>query len=65
MRDRPIGTAPNYTIPALVMLGVNLFWMLGVIWAVWGLVPVLVLAMVLNHLITRLGAARGAPDDQA
>jgi hypothetical protein len=46
------------------MLGVNLFWMLGVIWAVWGFLPVIVVAVVLNHLISRLAAMRAPATDQ-
>ena len=31
-----------------------MIWIFGAIWASWGLGPVLILAAVLNHLITRL-----------
>ena len=53
MRDRQISTAPNYTNAALVMLGVNFVWVFIALWAVVGLVPVLLLATGINHLISR------------
>ncbi|MEM9550948.1 MAG: hypothetical protein AAGA05_07220 [Pseudomonadota bacterium] len=59
MNDNRIGRAPDYTQAALTMLGVNLMWIFFVIWAVWGLGPVLVLAALINHGISRLKDARG------
>ena len=58
MRDHPPGTAPNFTNPALVMGAVNLFWMLGVIWALYGLPVVLAIAWGLKSLIDWAGARR-------
>ncbi len=58
MRDHPQGRAPDYTAPALVMAAVNLFWMLGVIWAMFGLPVVLALAWGLKSGIDWLGARR-------
>ena len=55
---RPIGEAPNYTRPALVMAGVNLFNLLFVLWAVFGLAAVLVLAVGLNWVIARMAKRR-------
>lgn len=46
--------APNYTNAALIMGLVNLLWMLGVIWVLWGLPAVLLTGLTLNSLITRL-----------
>ncbi|WP_158971061.1 hypothetical protein [Chachezhania sediminis] len=38
--DRP--SAPDYTVPALIMLGVNLFLVLAVLWVAYGFaVPLL------------------------
>ena len=54
MRDRPMRSAPDYTLAALVMLGVNLTWVFFLLWAVWGLLPVVLLAIFMNHLIGRL-----------
>lgn len=54
MRGHPVPAAPDYTNAALVMLGVNLLWIFFAIWATTGLLPVLLVAAFLNHLITRL-----------
>ncbi|MGR3614627.1 MAG: histidinol phosphate aminotransferase [Paracoccaceae bacterium] len=51
--------APDYTAAALTMLAVNLMWIFFVLWVVLGVFPVLMLAAVINHGITRLEAARG------
>jgi hypothetical protein len=58
MSDRKTGPAPNYTNAALVMLGVNLTWIFVATWAVFGLLPVLILAAAINHLIGQIGARR-------
>ncbi len=50
--------APNYTTAALVMGLVNLLWIFGVIWAVFGLPVVVVAGLVLNRLISWLGTRR-------
>ncbi|MEQ9260999.1 MAG: hypothetical protein RIG84_18080 [Roseovarius sp.] len=55
MKRRQLKEAPNYTNAALVMGLVNLLWILGVIWAVFGLPVVLAVGYGLNWLITRLG----------
>jgi len=47
--------APNYTNAALVMGAVNLFWMLGVVWVMFGLPMVLAAGFVLDRLICWLG----------
>ncbi len=59
----PPGQVENYTDTALGMLLVNMLWVFGVIWACWGLAAVLVLAWVINALITRLARLRSR--DQA
>jgi hypothetical protein len=46
--------APNYTNAALVMGFVNLLWLLGLIWVVWGLPAVLLTGLGLHTLINRL-----------
>jgi hypothetical protein len=58
MPERDLRAAPDYTNPALIMLGVNLFCAFCTIWALWGLVPVLLLGAVLYHGIDRLAATR-------
>ena len=41
---------------ALMLLGVTLMWIFFAIWATYGMLPVLLLALFLNHLIDRLDA---------
>ena len=53
MQNRPTGIAPDYTIPALVSLGVNLFLGLAVIWAVAGFGTALLVGALLNVVIPR------------
>ncbi|MEM9969035.1 MAG: hypothetical protein AAF755_13175 [Pseudomonadota bacterium] len=60
MRDSNDRTpAPNYTQACIVMFGVNLAWVLMVIWAVWGLLAAAFLGWLVNKLINRIAAARG------
>jgi hypothetical protein len=54
--DRP--AAPNFTQACIVMFGVNVAWVLMVIWAVWGLLAVAVTGWVLNQIINLIDAAR-------
>lgn len=54
--DRP--AAPDFTQACVVMFGVNLTWIMMVIWAIWGLVAVAVLGWVVNKLISRIAMAR-------
>lgn len=54
--DRP--AAPNYTQACIVMFGVNITWVLMVIWAIWGLLAAACLGWLVNRLITRIGTAR-------
>lgn len=59
MRDRhDRQPAPDYTSAALTMLGVNMMWIFFVIWIAFGILPVLVIAALINHGITRLQAVR-------
>lgn len=62
-RRRQVGRAPNYTIPALVMGAVNLFWIFLVIWAVFGFWAVALITWGLERAIHLLGQrrARGGP----
>jgi hypothetical protein len=61
MNRRP-GRVENYTGAALCWGFINLIWIFMTIWAVYGLVYVLLLAVFLNHLIDRLAAHRAARD---
>ncbi|MDP5220490.1 hypothetical protein Q5Y75_25210 [Ruegeria sp. 2205SS24-7] len=60
MDDHRIPRAPDYTLAALIMAGINLTWIFIVIWAIYGLLAVLALAALLNHGISRLRASRRA-----
>lgn len=52
--------APDYTVPALVMLGVNLIWILCLVWALAGYAAALLTAWAVNLGITRLAERRQA-----
>lgn len=60
MRHGRITSAPDYTTPALVMLGLNMMWVFIALWATLGLVPVLLLAAAMNRAITWLAQRRRA-----
>ena len=53
MKNKPVGRAPNFTNACIFMFGVNLTWVLVVIWAIWGLLAAVLLGLSLNHLIDR------------
>lgn len=55
MRNHQLGRAPDFTNAALIMGLVNLVWVFGVIWALYGIGTVLALAYALNLAIGRLG----------
>jgi hypothetical protein len=42
----------------LILIYLNLLWIFGVLWSSWGLAPVLILAMVINHFINRTEVSR-------
>ncbi|WP_425100075.1 histidinol phosphate aminotransferase [Tropicibacter sp. S64] len=44
----------EYTAANLVLVFVNVLWIFAAIWSAWGLGPVLILAALLNHAITRI-----------
>jgi hypothetical protein len=50
----PVHSAPNYTNAALVMGFVNLMWVFVLIFVLWGLPAVMVLAVILNAGIDRI-----------
>lgn len=54
MQRSPLGRAPNYTTPALIMGFVNLLWIFIAIWAIWGWLVVALVAVILNWAIDRL-----------
>ncbi len=46
--------APDLLETALGFIGINLMWVFFAIWVLYGIVPVLLLALFINHMITRL-----------
>ncbi|AHD00243.1 hypothetical protein [Leisingera methylohalidivorans] len=55
MRDPELpASVPDFFIAAITFAGINLVWIFFVVWVMYGMVPVLVLAVLINHLITRL-----------
>lgn len=54
MKDHRLPEAPDYTVAALVMGFVNLLWIFGVIWALFGLPAVMAAGWVINLGIDRL-----------
>ncbi|MEL6809246.1 MAG: hypothetical protein AAFO97_15840 [Pseudomonadota bacterium] len=63
MQNKPLGRAPNYTNACIAMFGINITWVLVAIWAIWGLVAAILLAVGVNHLMERIrvwAAARQA-----
>lgn len=59
MQDHRMSSAPNYTNPALIMLGANLLWIFTLVWSLYGFVIALLLATSINHMVERLARARG------
>ena len=59
MDDRHIRQAPDYTNAAINMLGINLLWIFFVIWMLWGVLPVLFVALMVNQFIEHVGEKRG------
>lgn len=54
MRDQHPSSAPDFTKACVVMFGVNITWVFMVVWAIWGLLLVMFLGVVINHLMTRV-----------
>ncbi|WP_417209508.1 histidinol phosphate aminotransferase [Antarctobacter sp.] len=52
----------NYMTVNMILIFVNLMWVFVVLWSYWGLGIVLILAVFLNHLITRIDLARRRRD---
>lgn len=50
----------DYTTANLILILVNLLWILGVIWANFGLLAVVLTGWFLNHMITRLEQYRAS-----
>ena len=54
MHDQKLSRTPDILAAAVTFLGINMMWIFFVIWMLYGMVPVLVLAVLVNHFITRL-----------
>jgi len=54
MQDQKLPQTPDILAAAVTFLGINLMWVFVVIWMIYGMVPVLVLAVLINHVIDRL-----------
>jgi hypothetical protein len=48
----------NYFTTTMVLLAVNLVWILAAVWQAFGFVAVLLVAAILNHMISRLDQRR-------
>ncbi|MCM2562337.1 hypothetical protein M8756_09250 [Lutimaribacter sp. EGI FJ00015] len=58
MRNDGLNKAPDFTNAALVMGAVNLTWIFAVIWALFGMGWVVIVALLLNRAITRFAGTR-------
>ncbi len=58
MQQQHPGSAPNYTNAALVMGFINLLWIFGLIWGLFGLPVVMALGWLLNRGIDWLAARK-------
>lgn len=46
--------APDLFSAAITFVGINLMWVFFALWVLFGMVPVLLLAVFINHMITRI-----------
>ncbi|MVO16105.1 histidinol phosphate aminotransferase [Parasedimentitalea huanghaiensis] len=53
MRDQKLSQSADLVNGVVTFLGLNLVWIFLVIWMLYGMVPVLVLAVLVNHAISR------------
>ena len=60
MQDSHPKRVEDYTTANLILIFVNLLWILGVVWATFGLVAVILLGWVLNLGITKLAEYRAS-----
>ncbi|SNT12112.1 histidinol phosphate aminotransferase [Antarctobacter heliothermus] len=64
MENRHPKRVEDYTTANMVLIFVNLLWVFVALWSFWGLGVVLILAMLLNHLITRIDIVRRRRDNR-
>lgn len=62
MEGHKLGRAPNLTGACIAMFGVNLAWVLMLLFAVYGLVAAVFLGLVVNHWMNWLDHRRRAED---
>lgn len=62
MRNHHPQPVEDYMTANMILIFVNMLWIFVALWSYWGLGPVLIVAAVLNHLITRLGDMRRRRD---
>lgn len=58
MERRQPNRVEDYTNANLVLIFVNMLWIFGVIWAKFGLVPVILLGWLMNQMINKLHETR-------
>ncbi len=58
MEGHKLGRAPNFTGACIVMFGVNLAWVMLFLFAVYGLVAAVFIALVVNHWLNWLDHRR-------
>lgn len=58
MQNHKLGRAPNFTGACIVMFGVNLGWLLMLLFAVYGLVAAVFVCLVVNHWLNWLEQRR-------
>lgn len=64
MKNSPPKPVEDYTTVNMILIFANMLWVFVALWSFWGLGVVLILALLLNHLITRLDSARRRRDNR-
>lgn len=54
MQDQKLTQSTDLLAAAITFIAINMMWIFFVIWMIYGLVPVLVLAVLINHFIDRI-----------
>lgn len=65
MDGHRMGSAPNFTNACIVMFGVNITWVLILVWAIWGFVAALLLGCAVNLLLDRVSVWKARRDAAA
>jgi hypothetical protein len=63
MENHKLGRAPNYTNACIVMFGVNLGWLLLLLFAVYGLFAAVFICLSVNHWLNWLEMRRRAAEE--